>query len=65
MTESVHRQTAQILEFPAGGRAAAVSTRDGAKPDAARLPIGAGKAVFGNGWYHEAAVQDADQPRKR
>jgi hypothetical protein len=63
MNTNFYRESATIYEFPAGGRAAFGSLRDASKP-AAVTSLRVPKTVFGSGWYHEAAVQEAEQTRK-
>jgi hypothetical protein len=62
MTES---QTAKIYQFPIRNRATEMGRRDGQKRiadlAAARLPY----AETGSGWYHDAAIQEAEQAHKR
>jgi hypothetical protein len=65
MTTNSQTGSARIYEFPVRGRFAASGARDDAKSAAdmaaARIP----KVAFGSGWYHEAAVQEAEQAGKR
>jgi hypothetical protein len=53
--------SAQIYQFPAGGRAGVNRSRQQATASeyTARLP----KIAFGGGWYHDEAIQDADRAR--
>lgn len=69
MTSNSLRTTAKIYQFPAGGRASRPvephlglpkADRPAAAPD-----VRAAKIVYGAGWYHDEAIQDAeDQARK-
>jgi hypothetical protein len=63
MAESVLRESARIYQFPIRDRAVKASHREGQRVAdlAARLP----NTEFGSGWYHEAAVQEAEQARWR
>jgi hypothetical protein len=51
MTTDLHRPTAKIYPFPAGGRAgqAGRPVAPAASPQA---------CAAGSGWYHEAAIQE-------
>ena len=60
MTTNVHRESAKIYQFPVRVRAAAGGHRDGGKPVVELSPRVA-KASFGSGWYHDAAIQDAER----
>jgi len=64
MAESVLRESARIYQFPIRDRAGKVGHREGQKVadlTSARVP----NTDFGSGWYHEAAVQEAEQARWR
>jgi hypothetical protein len=64
MAESVLRESARIYQFPIRDRAVKVGPREGQKiADIAssRVP----STDFGSGWYHEAAVQEAELARWR
>ena len=58
MTANLDRVSAQIIQFPARGRFAAAERDDNsiANPLA---PI-----AMGSGWYHDAAIQDAERDRE-
>lgn len=60
MTANHERASAQIFQFPAGGRAALTSQRDLGKAATAK-PLLADIAA-GSSWYHEQAIRD-DQPK--
>jgi hypothetical protein len=64
MNENFRQESAKIYAFPERNRAAAGSQRRDDKAAAVsrlqQLPV----VEFGSGWYHEAAVQEADRPRK-
>jgi Protein of unknown function (DUF2735) len=53
------RESAKIYQFPKKGRP---QPSYGANADvwAQDLPV----VDFGSGWYHEAAIREAEQPRK-
>jgi hypothetical protein len=62
MKTSSDRPSAQIYQFPARGRFAASIALDDtlvAKPGSGQ----AVKAGGGSGWYHEAAIEDAERAR--
>jgi hypothetical protein len=59
MTTGNLSRSAKIYQFPVGGRAALSSHET--KPAADMAPP---HIVFGSGWYHEEAVQDAEKARK-
>lgn len=61
MTANHERASAQIFQFPVGGRAGLNSARDLGKGTAAK-PLLADIAVGGS-WYHEQAIRD-DQPTR-
>ena len=61
MTTSSDRASAQIYQFPARGRFAASTARDEAT--AALNSPQVVKAAVGSGWYHEAAIEDAERAR--
>jgi Protein of unknown function (DUF2735) len=58
MTESLQRQSAKILQFPAAGRSALGGRRDDAKP---AEPFTAPRVarIASGAWYHEEAIQEA------
>ena len=60
MTANQQRVSAQIFQFPVGGRAGLNSQRDLGKGTVA-TPHLADIAVSGS-WYHEQAIRD-DQPK--
>jgi hypothetical protein len=63
MTTNNFQQSAQIYQFPARVRATSVSSDFGdvASVMSPRLA----KAAFGSGWYHDAAIQEAERPAKK
>jgi len=64
MTTQLHRPTAKIYAFPAGGRAGRSGRRPGAKTPAPQTSPLVTEAEFGSCWYHEAAVEEAEQAPK-
>ena len=65
MSASSHTGSAKIYEFPMRGRFAIGGGREdvkaGANVASPRIP----KTVAGSGWYHEAAIQEAERAVKR
>ncbi len=61
MTRSIEQGSAKIIQFPIGGRSKAGAKRDDSKAVAQSAPAG---ISFGGSWYHEEAVQEAEQSRK-
>jgi hypothetical protein len=57
MATSFQRESATIYEFPLRGRFAA-------KREEAERAAAAPRVVFGSGWYHDEAIQDAERARK-
>lgn len=64
MTTNVRRESAKIYQFPVRIREVAGEHRDGRKP-VAELPPRAANVMFGSSWYHDAAIQDAEQDSGR
>jgi Protein of unknown function (DUF2735) len=62
MTTNFPRESATIYQFPARGRYAAAGHRDQTE-SAMTMSARAAKISFG-AWYHEAAIQEAEQGRK-
>ncbi len=65
MPTNFDREPAQIISFPAKVRlpmnGARLSQELPLQPSAVRVA----RTEFGSGWYHEAAIRDADLARKR
>ena len=59
MAQSSHRESAKIYQFPSRDRAGRATRM----ADLASAHVS--NADFGGAWYHEAAVQEAEQARKR
>jgi hypothetical protein len=64
MSEETQRKSAQIFQFPAGGRATLSTRREAAKPVDDLNTARFAKVAFGSSWYHEEAIQEADKARK-
>jgi hypothetical protein len=62
MTTGSDRASAQIYQFPARGRFAPSVARDETAAAKLNSPQVV-KAVSGSGWYHEAAIEDAERAR--
>ncbi|MFE1600229.1 DUF2735 domain-containing protein [Methylobacterium sp. ID0610] len=63
MTTAPRRETAKIYQFPVRGR----DGQGGRRPETSTSDRNAFRfadAAFGSGWYHDAAIQDAERPRK-
>ena len=62
MATSIQRETAKIYEFPTGGRAGRTSRLGGhlgmtnLEREMAELP----DIVYGDSWYHDAAIAESD-----
>lgn len=65
MTEGSPRQSAKIYQFPPGGRATSGVHNSGAKSVTELWPMRLPRAAIGSGWYHDAAIEEAEQTRKR
>jgi hypothetical protein len=63
MTANVTRGSAQIYEFPARGRFAQAERRDNTTTTTNFLPRVA-KVASSGAWYHDEAIQQAEQVRK-
>jgi hypothetical protein len=57
MTPGISRGSAQIYEFPPRGRFA-LNARDEARTSLESQPLV--KVAAGSGWYHDAAIQEAE-----
>jgi hypothetical protein len=61
MTEDLHRQSAKIYQFPAGGRAGVGGLRDAATP---AEPFAAPRVkAVSSAWYHDEAIQEENRVR--
>jgi hypothetical protein len=63
MTATVNRASAQIFEFPARGRFAQTERHDNAAATTNLLPRMV-KVASSGAWYHDEAIQQAEQVRK-
>jgi hypothetical protein len=59
MTTDFSRESAKIIEFPAGGRRAVAVRRDESNLAADPAALRVSGDAFGSGWYHEAAIQES------
>jgi hypothetical protein len=64
MTTNSYRASAEIIPFPVRARPAPGEPREAAKPVATFASPRAVKVASSSGWYHEAAIEDADRSRK-
>jgi Protein of unknown function (DUF2735) len=58
MTTAPHLEPAKIYEFPAG--APTSRNRAGARSAAHPASPKTAKAEYGSGWYHDAAIEEAE-----
>jgi len=59
MSTALNQGSAQIYQFPAGGRAALGGRRYGeTKPALSQSPVYANTAMCSESWYHQAAIDD-------
>ena len=64
MPTNTPHQTAKIYQFPIGGRTAAHGLRSDARTNLERMAPRVTPTVCGEGWYHDAAIQqDAKRTR--
>ena len=63
MTTNSDRASAKIYQFPARGRFAA-SQREETKATSTLALQQVVKVAVGSGWYHDAAIQEAEHARK-
>jgi len=64
MTKTQPRTSAQIIPFPIRDRSSAARSNSAALPEQIRKSPMIADIAGGSGWYHEAAVQDADPARR-
>jgi len=64
MTDSPNRETAKIYQFPTKARARKAGHGANVKEIADLRSPRYAYADFGNGWYHDAAICEADQHRR-
>jgi hypothetical protein len=66
MNTSLNHGSAKIYQFPAGGRSAAGGRRHEETKSAIDLASSRiSEAACGDGWYHEAAIQESNPVRER
>jgi hypothetical protein len=58
MNTNLGQATAKIYQFPVGGRAA-IRARQNPAIDASTPRVN--EVVCGSGWYHEAAIEEANR----
>jgi hypothetical protein len=56
--------SAKIYQFPSKGRFATGVLRTESKPEANMISPRGAKVVYGSNWYHDEAIQEADQLHK-
>ena len=61
MTTTFHRESAKIYPFPVRGPAQASKRIEKVKAVAGLKSTQYAEVVFGSGWYHEAAIRDAER----
>ena len=61
MPTNAPHQTAKIYQFPIGGRAAAHGLRNNARSNLESMSKRVTPTVCGEGWYHDAAIQQEAQ----
>ena len=64
MNSQIQRQTAQILQFPPAGRNALKMRGSQANGQHKPTDFAMSTSVYGGAWYHEAAIVEAERPRK-
>jgi Protein of unknown function (DUF2735) len=64
MTTNFDRGSATVYQFPARGRFAENGRREETNAAANASVPQAAKIVFGSGWYHDEAIQEAERARK-
>jgi hypothetical protein len=61
MTEKIQKQTAKVLQFPLTSRAGKGSVQTSGRMVVDRPAIA--DVECGSGWYHDAALHDANKAR--
>jgi Protein of unknown function (DUF2735) len=64
MNSQIRRETAIILQFPPPAQRARAGRTAQANLKQTGYVLDAAICVSGGAWYHEAAIVDADRPRK-
>jgi hypothetical protein len=65
MTRSLHQESAKIYQFPVQTRTAGASYCGPSRPVTDIRTTQYVHVDCGAGWYHEAAIQDAERANKR
>ena len=63
MDEGAQRKSAQIIQFPVGGRVSAGARRAGAVRSVDLMPVRAANVACASGWYHEEAIKEETPKR--
>ena len=63
MAEKTQSGSAKIYQFPIKPRIARANQQAMARP-ITELPIRQARVEFGSGWYHDAAIHDAEPARR-
>lgn len=58
------QQSAKIYQFPVRSHQTAAGSREQAIPAVNVTGPRLARAAFGSGWYHDAAIQEAERPAK-
>jgi hypothetical protein len=64
MTISSHRESAKIYQFPSGPRSWPRDLGEPADKAAELASRRVAKTASGSGWYHEAAIEEAERELK-
>ncbi len=64
MTTEIQRESAQVYKFPARGRFATDGAREQSNTVAKFASARIVKAASGSGWYHDAAIEEAERTGK-
>lgn len=59
MTTNISPHTAKIYHFPVGGRASVLGFRKATSPASHLNTPRAPATAMGDGWYHDAAIEEA------
>ena len=64
MNSQIRRETAVILQFPPPGARGRPALRGQANFKQKTVAFEETASTFGGAWYHEAAILEAERPRK-
>jgi hypothetical protein len=64
MPRNVHHGSATILQFPSRVRSLVGGNREDASAATNIASLRLANTSFGDAWYHEEAVREAEPPRK-